>query len=52
MYKVYCNSKAHRKWQPYSNEYKTIEEARQCKEEAEKRQTLDVFGNLIRYKII
>lgn len=28
MYQVFCNSKAHRKYQPYSQEYKTIEEAK------------------------
>lgn len=31
MYKVYCSSKAHTKLQPYSKEYKTIEDAEQCK---------------------
>jgi len=26
MYKVFCNSKAHRKYQPYSKEYNGFEE--------------------------
>ena len=51
MYKVFCNSKAHRKYQPYSKEYKTIEEAEQCKNEAEARNICDVYGNLINYKV-
>jgi len=52
MYQVFCNSKAHRKLQPYSKEYKTIEAAELCKKEAEARQICDVFGNIIKYKVI
>ena len=52
MFKVFCNSKAHRKLQPYSKEYKTIEEAERCKQQAEERKILDIYGNLIKYKVV
>ena len=51
MYKVFCNSKAHRKYQPYSKEYETIKEAELCKKRAEERNICDIYGNLINYKI-
>lgn len=51
MYKVFCNSKTHLKFQPYSKEYETIEEAEQCKKEAEENISYDIHNNIIRYKI-
>jgi hypothetical protein len=51
MYQVFCNSKAHRKYQPYSKEYETIKEAELCKKRAEERQSCDVFDNMVNYKI-
>lgn len=51
MYKVFCNSKAHCKYQPYSKEYETIKEAELCKKRAEEGRYCDIHGNLTRYKI-
>jgi len=51
MYKVYCNSKSHRKLQEYSGAYKTREEAETCKQKAEEGMHCNVYGNLIKYQI-
>ena len=52
MYKVYCQGKKHKKWQEYSQLFKKLEEAEECKKKAEALRTCDVDGNIIRYKII
>jgi len=52
MYKVYCQGGKYARWQPYSNEYESREDAEQCKKQAENLISCDVYGNLIRYKIV
>lgn len=52
MFKVYCRSKAHRMWSPYSQPFDEFEDALKCKEKCESRKTCDIHGNLIEYKIV
>ena len=52
MFKVYCRSKAHRQWKPYSQPFINKENAEKCKVKCESRRICDVHGNLIEYKIM
>lgn len=52
MFKVYCRSKSHRIWCPYSQPFDELDDALICKNESESRKTCDVHGNLIEYKVI
>lgn len=52
MFKVYCKSKAHKQWNPYSQAFINIETAKKCKAKCESRMLCDVHGNLIEYKIV
>lgn len=50
MYQVYVKAKG-KKWVEYSEKFNNISEAKKCKEEAERRMTCDIHGNLLQYKI-
>jgi len=52
MHKVYCRGRKNSKWKEYSSEYQNFEDAEKCKQKAENRQSCDIYGNLIRYKIV
>lgn len=52
MFKVYCRSKAHKKWEPYSQPFIQLENAEKCKVKCESRKLCDTCGNLIEYKIV
>lgn len=52
MFKVYCRSKSHKKWNEYSQPFVELDNAIKCKEKAESRRTCDVHGNLIEYKVM
>ena len=52
IYKVYCRSKAHKQWKPYSQPFINKENAEKCKEKCESRKIYDVHGNLIEYKVM
>lgn len=52
MFKVYCRSKAHKQWKPYSQPFIELSNALKCKEKCESRKICDVYGNLIEYKVV
>ena len=52
IYKVYCRSKAHKQWKPYSQPFINKENAEKCKAKCESRKICDVHGNLIEYKVV
>lgn len=52
IYKVYCRSKAHKQWKPYSQPFINLENAEKCKVKCESRKICDVHGNLIEYKVM
>ena len=52
MFKVYCRSKAHKQWKPYSQPFINLENAEKCKIKCESRRICDVHGNLIEYKVM
>lgn len=52
MYQVYCRGRKNCKWVPYSKEYEKLEDANRCKVSAEARNVLNVYGNVIQYKIV
>ena len=52
MFKVYCRSKAHKQWKPYSQPFIELDNALKCKEKCESRKLCDVHGNLIEYKVV
>lgn len=52
MFKVYCRSKAHKQWEPYSQPFIELDNALKCKEKCESRKLCDVHGNLIEYKVV
>lgn len=51
MYKVYCRGRKNSKWKPYSKKFNTLEEAENCKKNAEDRRICDIYNNIIIYKI-
>ena len=52
MYQVFCRSPRRGcPWVEYSAKYSTLQEAEAVKERAEKRMILDLWNNLIIYKI-
>ena len=52
MFKVYCRSKAHKQWKPYSQPFINLENAERCKAKCESRMICDTHGNLIEYKVM
>ena len=52
MFKVYCRSKAHKQWKPYSQPFINTENAEKCKLKCESRRIYDIHGNLIEYKVM
>ena len=52
IYKVYCRSKAHKQWKPYSQPFINKENAEKCKVKCESRRICDIHGNLIEYKVM
>ena len=52
MFKVYCRSKVHKQWKPYSQPFIELSNALKCKEKCELRKICDVHGNLIEYKVV
>ena len=50
-YQVYCKGTA-RRWLPYSDEYRTQEEAQACKSWVESLENYSVTGVRIAYKIV
>jgi hypothetical protein len=51
MYKVYSKGRKNAKWREYSREFDTMLEAENCKKIAEDRNTCDIHGNIVVYKI-
>ena len=52
MYTVYCRAKKYARWNKYSNDFKSMQEAKDCKKYAEDIKAYDVNGNLLVYKIV
>ena len=52
MFKVYCRSKAHKKWVAYSQPFVDLDNANKCKQKCESRMLFDTHGNLIEYKVV
>lgn len=52
IFKVFCISKAHKQWKPYSQPFIDLENAEICKVKCENRKMRDVHGNLIEYKVM
>ena len=52
IYKVYCRSKAHKQWKPYSQPFINLANAEKCKVKCEQLGICDVKGNLIEYKVM
>lgn len=52
MYKIYCQGRKNSKWKEYSREYESLEEVEEAKRKSEELQVCDVYGNIIKYKIV
>lgn len=52
IFKVFCRSKTHKHWKPYSQPFINLENAEMCKVKCENRKMCDVYGNLIEYKVM
>lgn len=52
MFKVYCRSKSHKQWKPYSQPFIKLENAEKCKLRCESQKHCDIYGNLLEYKVV